>query len=132
MRDPLSNAIATPMERRHAPAQSSPRHGGVAYILDMLYIMHMSKHEGTGEPVLSTAEARTNLAATLGRVAYGGERVLIGKRGKAMAALVPLADLEVLRALEDSIDLGESRKSRREGGKNLSHAEVGKRLARRR
>jgi prevent-host-death family protein len=78
--------------------------------------------------VLSTAEARTNLSETLGRVAYGGERVLIGKRGKPMAALVPVADLEALLALEDAIDLEEVRKSLREGGKNLSHAEVLERL----
>jgi prevent-host-death family protein len=98
----------------------------------MLYMMNMSKHEAAGERVLSTAEARTHLSETLGRVAYGGERVLIGKRGKPMAALVSLADLEALRALEDATDLQDARKSRREGGKNLAHAEVGRRIGLRR
>ena len=69
-----------------------------------------------------------HLSETLGRVAYGGERVLIGKRGKPMAALVPVADFEALRALEDAVDLEAARASRREAGKNLSHAEVLERL----
>ena len=80
------------------------------------------------ERILSTAEARAHLSETLGRVAYAGERVLIGKRGKPMAALVPIADLYALRALEDAIDLEAARKSRREGGASISHADVGKRL----
>jgi prevent-host-death family protein len=81
-----------------------------------------------GERVLSTAEARTHLSETLGLVAYSGERVVIGKRGRPMAALVPIADLQALRALEDSLDLEAARKSRRDTGENLSHMEVGKRL----
>ena len=81
-----------------------------------------------GERVLSTAEARTHLSETLGLVAYSGERVVIGKRGRPMAALVPIADLHALRALEDSLDLEAARKSRQDAGENLSHAEVGKRL----
>ncbi|MBV9950066.1 MAG: type II toxin-antitoxin system Phd/YefM family antitoxin [Myxococcales bacterium] len=81
-----------------------------------------------GERILSTAEARSHLSETLGRVAYAGERVLIGKRGRPMAALVPVADLEALRAMEDAIDLQAARQSVREGGENLSHAAVGKRL----
>jgi prevent-host-death family protein len=82
----------------------------------------------TYERILSAARVRMHLSETLHRVAYGGERVLIGTRGRAVAALVPLADVEALRALEDAIDLDAGRRSRRQRGKSLSHAEVGKRL----
>jgi prevent-host-death family protein len=106
--------------------------GIMAHMTNMLYNMNMSRPIAAPEYVLSTAEARARLSETLGRVAYGGERVLIGKRGKPMAALVPLADLEALRAMEDAIDHEGAVKSRRTGGKNVSHAEVAKRLGFRR
>jgi prevent-host-death family protein len=50
--------------------------------------------------VLTVIEARRRLSDLVKRAAYGGEHVLIGVRGKPEAALVPLADLERLRALE--------------------------------
>jgi prevent-host-death family protein len=80
------------------------------------------------ERVLSTAEARAHLSEALGRVAYGGERMLIGKRGKPMAALVPIEDLQTLRELEDRLDHQSAVKARRTGGKNIPHAEVLRRL----
>lgn len=78
--------------------------------------------------VMTTAEVRAKLSDALGRVAYGGERVLIGKHGKPMAALVSLADLQALRAIEDAIDLEEVRKVRAEGAETISHDEVGRNL----
>lgn len=38
---------------------------------------------------VSVAEAKKHFSELLGRVAYGGERILISKRGKPMALLVP-------------------------------------------
>ena len=38
---------------------------------------------------VSVAEAKKHFSELLGRVAYGGERILISKRGKPMAVLVP-------------------------------------------
>lgn len=43
---------------------------------------------------VSVAEAKAKLSELLGRVAYGGERITIERRGKPMAALVPVADME--------------------------------------
>jgi prevent-host-death family protein len=37
----------------------------------------------------SVAEAKKHFSELLGRVAYGGEHVLISKRGKPLAMLVP-------------------------------------------
>ena len=38
---------------------------------------------------VSVAEAKKHLSELLGRVAYGGERIIISKRGKPMAVLIP-------------------------------------------
>jgi len=38
---------------------------------------------------VSVAEAKKHLSELLGRVAYGGERIVISKRGRPMAILVP-------------------------------------------
>jgi len=38
---------------------------------------------------VSVAEAKRHFSELLGRVAYGGEHILISKRGRPMAVLVP-------------------------------------------
>jgi mRNA interferase RelE/StbE len=53
----------------------------------------------------------------LNRVRYQGERVVVERRGKGVAALVPVEDLELLQALEDRIDLAAARKALREPGR---------------
>ncbi len=45
-------------------------------------------------------EARARLADLVGRVGYGGERLLLTRHGRPAAALVPVADLERLEALD--------------------------------
>lgn len=47
-------------------------------------------------PNLSTVEARTQFADLINRVAYGKERVILTRRGKALVAIVPLEDLHQL------------------------------------
>jgi len=41
---------------------------------------------------VSVAEAKKHLSDLLGRVAYGGERITISKRGKPMAILIPATE----------------------------------------
>ena len=48
---------------------------------------------------------------TINRVAYGRERVILHRRGKEIAAVVPMEDLKLLEALEDRVDLKEARRS---------------------
>ena len=52
---------------------------------------------------------RKNLSDTLNRTYYQGERIVVTRRGRGLAALVPMADLEALEALENRIDLEEAR-----------------------
>ncbi|MGH6898167.1 MAG: type II toxin-antitoxin system Phd/YefM family antitoxin [Geminicoccaceae bacterium] len=63
------------------------------------------------------SDARQHLAELCNRVAYGGERLLIARRGKSRVALVSVEDLELLEALEDAIDLEAARKALREAEK---------------
>lgn len=60
---------------------------------------------------LAASEARERLPEALNRVAYGGERVIIHRRGKEIAALVSLADLQLIRELEDQIDVAAAREA---------------------
>ncbi len=48
---------------------------------------------------VSVAEAKKHLSELLGRVAYGGERIVISKRGRPMAILVPPVQPKAERSL---------------------------------
>jgi len=65
---------------------------------------------------LPVSKARQELAELINRVAYGGERIVIERRGKEVAALVPTEDLQVLESLEDRIDLETAREALKEKG----------------
>lgn len=53
---------------------------------------------------LATTHARDQFADLLNRVCYGRERIVLERRGKELAALVPLEDLRALEALERHLD----------------------------
>ena len=59
----------------------------------------------------TAAELREHLAEALNRAAYGQERIIVTRHGKALAAIVPLSDLEELERLEDAIDREEIERS---------------------
>lgn len=63
---------------------------------------------------LSVGEAREQFADVLNRVSYRNERVVIERRGKGVAAVVPMEDLQLLQALEDRVDLETARAALRE------------------
>jgi prevent-host-death family protein len=56
------------------------------------------------------SEARESFSSTVNRVAYGGERVVLTRHGKRVAAVVPVEDLELLESLEDAVDVEEARR----------------------
>ncbi len=65
---------------------------------------------------IGVADIRANLAEVINRVAYGGERIVLQRRGKQVLAVVPMADLELLNSLEDQGDVKAAKKARREKG----------------
>jgi hypothetical protein len=52
---------------------------------------------------VDASEARRSFSRLYHEVAYGGERVIVENHGKGLVALVPVADLERLRALDPGI-----------------------------
>ena len=60
---------------------------------------------------VNTTEIRENLAEVLNRVAYAKDRVRITRRGKQVAAVVPIEDLEYLERMEDEIDIRDVKKA---------------------
>ena len=59
--------------------------------------------------MVSAVQVRKRLAEVIDRAAFGKERVILARRGKAVAAIVSLEDVELLEALEDRIDLENAR-----------------------
>lgn len=49
---------------------------------------------------IPVTQARAELAELVNRVSYGGERLLLTRHGRPLAALVPASDLDVLEPAE--------------------------------
>jgi prevent-host-death family protein len=60
---------------------------------------------------ISIIEARKRFDDVVNRAAYGKERVLLTRRGRPLAAVVPVEDVKVLQAIEDRLDLDPARAS---------------------
>ena len=54
---------------------------------------------------VSTVEAREKLSEIVNRVAFGQERIVLTRRGKALVAVVPIEDLEWMQEFEDRRDI---------------------------
>lgn len=72
---------------------------------------------------MATSKVRQDLSDTLNRVAYGRQRVILERRGKEIAAVIPIEDLRLLEALEARIDLADARaalaEAKKKGTKSL-------------
>jgi prevent-host-death family protein len=68
-------------------------------------------------PRVNATEARSDFADLLNRVAYRGDRIVVHRRGKNVAALVPIRDLDLLREFEDRIDNENADKALKESGR---------------
>lgn len=53
----------------------------------------------TSVTAVSVADARSDLAELLNRVAYGKERLVITRHGRELAAIVPIEDLQLANRL---------------------------------
>jgi len=53
---------------------------------------------------VSSEEVRDGLGELINRVAYGGERVMVTRRGKKIVGIVSAEEMELLDAVLDSIE----------------------------
>jgi len=77
---------------------------------------------------LTASQLREDLASALNKVAFGGERIVLQRNKKDVAALVSIDDLTLLRRLEDRLDLARMRKALDEPGASVSWEEAEKEL----
>ncbi|MBW4559808.1 MAG: type II toxin-antitoxin system Phd/YefM family antitoxin [Mojavia pulchra JT2-VF2] len=61
--------------------------------------------------VTSASEARANFQELINRAEYRGDRIVIQRHGKPVAAIIGLEDLKLLEAIEDAIDSAELRRA---------------------
>jgi prevent-host-death family protein len=66
---------------------------------------------------MPVSKVRNDFSEIINIVSYRGDRVVLQRRGKDVAAVVPLEDLELLEALEDKLDIDAARKALKEAGK---------------
>lgn len=55
--------------------------------------------------LMNTLEAKEQFADLINRVAHSKERIVLTRRGKEIAAIVPLEDLKTLQQSQDKSDL---------------------------
>lgn len=66
---------------------------------------------------MSTVSARNDFSTMVNRAAFGKERVILKRRGKPIAAVVPMDDVELLQALENNLDIADALAARKEARK---------------
>lgn len=71
----------------------------------------------------SATSVRDSFSETLNRVAFKGERIVLERHGKPIAALVSVEDLALLEQLEDRFDVEAVRAAREEHG-NVPYEDV--------
>ncbi|HVA86851.1 MAG TPA: type II toxin-antitoxin system Phd/YefM family antitoxin [Candidatus Saccharimonadales bacterium] len=73
-------------------------------------------------------EARDELAELVNRATYGGERVIITRRGKPLAAIISAEDLAFFKELEDANDVRAIEAAMAEGGEPIPLEQVKREL----
>lgn len=68
---------------------------------------------------IPASEARLQFAEVVNKVAFGGERILLHRHGKDVAAIVPVEDLQLLESLEERMDLEAARAALKEKGPRI-------------
>ena len=98
------------------------------YVLYIMYVMYINKREEKMTTTISTADARKTFADIVNKVAYGIESVVLTRRGKEVAALISIEELELLQQIEDYIDIEDAKKALSDPGRNIPAQDVWKHL----
>lgn len=72
---------------------------------------------------LNVSKAREEFPELVNRAAYGKERTIVSRRGKDLAAVIPIEDLHLLERLAreemDRLDIESARAALAESGRNI-------------
>lgn len=63
---------------------------------------------------ITTASAREHFSEIINRSSYGKERIVLSRRGKDLAAIIPMEDLKLIEIIEDKLDLQDAEKAIKE------------------
>jgi prevent-host-death family protein len=77
---------------------------------------------------ISTAEARNEFAEVINRASFGKERFVLTRRGKELAAIVPVEDLALLEKLEDQMDIEAAKAALAESDERVSYRDLRREL----
>jgi len=77
---------------------------------------------------LDTSQARAAFAEAVNRAHFAGERTIIRRHGKDVAAVVSAEDVKILEAVEDRLDLEEARRIMKKPGRLVSWEKMKKDL----
>jgi len=77
---------------------------------------------------LPASQARSRLSELLNAVSVRGDRIILERHGKRVAALISIEDLEMFEFLEDKADLALIAEAEAEGGEPIPWEEVKRRL----
>lgn len=77
---------------------------------------------------LGSTQARAAFSEAVSRANFAGERTIIRRHGKDVAAVVSVEDLQTLEALEDRLDLDEAREIMKKPGRLISWKKIKRHL----
>ena len=77
---------------------------------------------------ISTADARNDFAEVINRASFGKERFVLTRRGKKLAAIIPIEDLELLEELEDRMDVDAAKAALTESDERVSYQDLRREL----
>jgi len=81
---------------------------------------------------MTTSQAAKRFAETIHKVSTNGERIILRRGGKNLAAIVPIEDWKAFELLEDRLDVASARRSKRQKGKPIPLEKVAAELGIRR
>lgn len=73
---------------------------------------------------ISTADARNEFADVINRASFGKERFILTRRGKKLAAIIPVEDLELLEVLEDQLDVAAAKAALAESDERITYEDL--------
>lgn len=73
---------------------------------------------------VSTSKARVDFAEVINQVAYRGERVVLDRHGKPIAAIIPIDDLIFLEEIETRMDVDAAKRALAESDERIPYERI--------